>query len=63
MSAVVRSHHNTEVYKKNVDKEGARASDWTRMLSIEADNVISAAALIDKKVLEGVKYEMEPIVL
>ena len=46
-----------------MDKEGTRASDWTRMLSIEADNVISAAALIDKRVLEGVKYEMEPIVL
>ena len=46
-----------------MDKEGTGAADWTRILSVQADNVISAAALIDKSVLESIKYEMEPIVL
>ena len=46
-----------------MDKEGTGAADWTRIRSAQADNVISAAALIDKSVLESIKYEMEPIVL
>ena len=49
------SYHNSEVYKKNADKEGTGAADWTRILSVQADNVISAAALIDRRVLEGIK--------
>ena len=60
-SAVIRSHHNTEVYKKNVDREGD--GDWTRIATVEADNVISAAALIDEKVLEGIQCQKEPIAL
>ena len=48
---------------KNLDKHGTVAQDWTRILSIQADNVISAAALIDKRVLRGMKYEVEPIAL
>ena len=62
-TAVIRSHHNAEVYMKNLDKDGTGAQDWTRILSIQADNVISAAALIDKRVLEDIKYEVEPIAL
>ena len=64
-TAVIRSHHNAEVYMKNLDKDkhGTGAQDWTRILSIQADNVISAAALIDKRVLQGIKYEVEPIAL
>jgi len=57
------SHYNTEVYKKNAEKEGTGAADWTRIMSVQADNVISAAALIDKRVMESIKYEIEPIVL